>query len=327
MLAKLVLSLIGACLLAAFQSAEAQQPAKVPKIGEILFRSRSDLGAGREAFQRALRALGYFEGKNISFETRSADGKADRFPALANELVGLGVATLFASSTNEAMAFKIATTTIPIVFAVSSDPVADGLVESLARPGGNITGFTSFTSVLAGKRLELLKETVPSLIHVAVLWNPQDPGSTQQWNENQMAARELGLQLQSIEISSADKIEGAFHEATKARSTALTVMAGSLATSNLKVIADLAIKHRLPAIFHRGNWVDSGGLMSYGPDPDERYSRVASMIDKILKGTKPADIPVEQLTKFEFVINLKTAKAIGVILPPEVLARANRIIR
>ena len=181
--------------------------------------------------------------------------------------------------------------------------------------------------MLVGKRLELFKGTVPKLSRVAVLWNPQNPGNAQQWKESQLPARELGLQLHSMEVSSADKYEGAFKEAVKARSSALAVAQDALAGSNLKLIADLAIKHQLPASYPRGEFVDNGGLMSYGPDPDESFKRVASMIDKILKGAKPAELPVEQPTKFELVINLKTAKQIGLTIPPEVLARANRLIK
>ena len=327
MQAKLVLALIGAFLLAAFQFAHAQQPAKVAKIGELLFRPGATLGAGREVFRETLREFGYVEGKSVVYETRSADGKIERFQPLTDELIRLKVDVLVASSTTEALAFKKATRAIPIVFVVSSDPIADGLVDSLARPGGNLTGVTTIASVLAGKRLELLKETVPNLSHVAVLWNPRDPGSAQQWKESQLAGRELGLQLHSMELSSADKFESAFQEAVKAGSRALAEMSTSVASANRKIIADLASKHRLPAIFDREDYVTSGGLMSYGPDRAASYKRAAAFVDKILKGTKPADIPIEQPMKFEFVINLKTAKQIGLTIPPEVLARANRIIR
>jgi putative ABC transport system substrate-binding protein len=207
------------------------------------------------------------------------------------------------------------------------DPVAAGLVDSLARPGGNITGFTTISAVLAGKRLELLKETVPKLSRVAVMWNPQDPGSAQQWKESQLSARQLGLQLYSMEVTSAAKYENAFKEATKARSAALAVTLSPLTNSNQKRITDLATKNRLPAIYPRGDWVASGGLMSYGPDQAEPFSRVASMVDKILKATNPADLPVEQPTKFEFIINLKAAKQIGLTIPPSVLYRADRVIK
>jgi len=307
--------------------ADAQQQAKIPKIGELLFRPGPTLGAGREVFRRSLRELGYVEGKSIAYETRSAEGKLDRFPVLTDELLRLKVDLLAASSTAEALAFKTATRAIPIVFVVSSDPVSDGLVDSLARPGGNITGVTTIASVLAGKRLELLRETVPNLHRVAVLWNPRDPGSTQQWKESQLAGQELRLQLHSMEVSGADRYESAFKEAMKAGSGALAQMAGSVASANRKQIADLAAKHRLPAIFEREDFVASGGLISYGPDRAESYRRAAVMVDKILKGTKPADIPVEQPTKFELVINLKAAKQIGLTIPPNVLARADRVIR
>ena len=287
------------------------------------FRQAPGASCSGESFAR----LGYVEGKNIAFEYRSAEGKLDRLPALADELVRLKVDVLVTAATPAALAAKNATRTIPIVFLSVADPVAAGLVDSLARPGGNITGFTTIAAVLAGKRLELLKETVPKLSRVAVLWDPQDPGSAQQWKESQLPARELGLQLHSMEVSSADKFESAFKEATKARSAALAVTQSPLANSNQKQIADLAAKYRLPAIYPRGDFVESGGLMSYGADRAEPYRRAASMVDKILKGTKPADLPVEQPTKFEFMINLKTAKQIGLTIPPNVLVRADKVIK
>jgi ABC-type uncharacterized transport system substrate-binding protein len=297
------------------------------KIGELLFRDRTDLGSGREVFRAQLRELGYIEGKNIVYETRSAKGNLNRFPALADELLRLKVDVLVASSTAEALAFKNATKTIPIVFVGTSDPVADGLVDSLPRPGANITGTTTVATLLSGKRLELLKETVPRLSRVSVLWNPQDPGSAQQWQESQLAARELALQVHSMEINSADKLDGAFKDAARARSTALAVMAGSVASANLKLVANQAANRRLPSIFERADFVRSGCLMSYGPERAEAYRRAAVMVDKILKGAKPADLPVEQPTKFELVINLKTAKQIGLTIPPNVLARADRVIK
>jgi putative ABC transport system substrate-binding protein len=208
-----------------------------------------------------------------------------------------------------------------------TDPIGAGLVDSLAHPGGNITGFSGIEAVLAGKRLELLKETIAKLSRVAVLWNPQDLSSAQQWKASRPPARELGLRLHSMEVSSTDKYPRAFKEATKAHSDALAVIAGSLEDSNRKVIADLATKNRLPAIYPRPVFVESGGLMSYGRDRDQALKRVSPMIDKILKGTKPADIPVEQPTKFELVINLKTAKALGLTIPPVVLMRADRVLK
>ena len=307
-------------------SAEAQQQSKIPKIGWLGVRPAAS-DPGPEEFGREFRALGYVEGKNIVFEYRSADDKLDRLPALADELVRLKVDVLLASTTPAAVAAKNATRTIPIVFYGGFDPVALGLVDSLARPGGNVTGFTSIAVALAGKRLELLKETVPKLSRVAVLWDPQNPGSAQQWKESQLPARELGLQLHSIEASSADKFEAAFKEATKARSAAIALMASPFFYSNQKQLADLAIKNRLPAIYPREEFVAAGGLMSYGSDRTESFRRVAVFVDKILKGTKPSDIPVEQPMKFEFIVNLKAAKQIGLTIPPNVLVRANRVIR
>src|SRR5713226_1738743 len=225
------------------------------------------------------------------------------------------------------LAAKNATKTIPSVFFGAGDPVAAGLVDSLARPGGNLTGFTSVGPELAGKRLELLKESIPKLSRVAVLWNPQVSSSVQQWEESQLPARELGVQLHSMEVSSADQFESAFKEAIKARSAALAVTRGSLTNSNQKRIADLATKNRLPAIGARGDFVESGGLMSYGPDLAEPYRRAAVLVDRILKGAKPADLPVEQPTKFELVINLKTAKQIGLTIPQSVLFRADKVIK
>ena len=316
-----------ATLLALCLPAEAQQPTKVARIGWVTFSSASSQSPGAEPFRREFRVLGYVEGKNVAFEYRYTEGKLDRLPAVADELVRLKVDVIVTASSASSLAAKNATRTIPIVFLNVSDPVAIGLVDSLARPGGNITGFTVMLAVLAGKRLELLKETIPKLYRVALLWDPQLQGSERQWKESQLSARELGLQLYSMEVSSAAKFEGAFQEATKARSGALAVTQDPLTVSNRKQIADLATKHRLPAIYPRGDFVDGGGLMSYGADQVEPYRRLASMVDKILKGTKPADIPVEQPTKFELVITLKTAKQIDLTIPPEVLARANRLVK
>lgn len=323
---KIILCVLAGLMLPSVHLTEAQQQAKVPKIGWLGGRSAAS-ATGLDGLRRELRALGYVEGKNIVFEDRYAEGKLDRLPALADELVRLKIDVLLTPSTITALAAKNATRTIPIVFISVGDPVAVGLVDSLARPGGNVTGFTDISAVLAGKRLELLKETIPKLSRVAVLWNPQEPGSAQQWKESQLPARELGLQLHSMEVSSADKYESAFKEATKARSAALAVTQNTLATSNLKQIAELAAKNRLPAIYTRGEYVDSGGLMYYGVDQAEPYRRAAVFVDKVLKGTKPADIPVEQPTKFELLINLKTAKALGLTIPAMVLMRAEKVIK
>ena len=320
------LSVIAFVLVVAGAVAEAQQQPKIPRIGILEFRP-STSGSGDESLGREHRALGFADGKNSVFETRSAEVQLDQLHALAEELVALKVDVLVAPSTPEALAFKRVTKTIPIVFIVSTDPVADGLVASLARPGGNITGITTIATALAGKRLELLKETIPKLTRVAVLWNPQDPGSAQTWKQSRFAGRELGLELYSMEASSVDKLEGAFKDAVKARSAALAVSSSPFISFHEKRITDLAAKHRLPAMFDRGEFVASGGLMSYAPDQVEPYKRAAAIVDKILKGAKPADIPVEQPTKFEFIVNLKTAKQIGLTIPPNVLGRADKVIR
>ena len=306
---------------------EAQQPTKVPKVGLLRGRASAS-GTSLDGVVGELRALGYVDGKNITFESRSAENKLDRLPALAEELVGLKVDLLLVPATVEALVAKNATRTIPIVCLNIGDPVALGLVNSFARPGGNITGFTAINAVLTGKRLEILKETIPKLSRVTVLLNPQDTSVSElEWKESQLAARELGLQLHAMDVSTADKLDTAFKEASKAGSEALVLTLQGLFSANQKRIADLAVKNRLPAIYPREDFVDSGGLMSYGAHPTESFKRVASMVDKILKGTKPADLPVEQPMKFELVINLKTAKQIGLTMPPNVLARADRVIR
>jgi putative ABC transport system substrate-binding protein len=306
--------------------AEAQPQARIPKIGWIAVRPVSAAFA-IESFQREFSKLGYVDGKNVRFEYRYAEGKLDRLPALAEELVRLKVDVLIAPTTPAALAAKNATKTIPIVFIDVTDPIAAGLIDSLARPGGNITGFTTIGAILAGKRLELLKETVPKLSRVAVLWNPQDPSSAQNWKESQLPARELRLQLYSMEVSSADKYEAAFKEATKARAGALASMGGQLGSSSENDTAKLANKYRLPAIYTRQPVVENGGLMSYGPDQFEGFRRTAVFVDKILKGTNPADIPVEQPMGFELAINLKTAKDLGLTIPPIVLMRATRVVK
>jgi putative ABC transport system substrate-binding protein len=319
---KIIVWLLATGLLTTASLANAQQP-KIPKIGWLGIRPDS-LTTSVESFRREFRALGYVEGKNFILEYRSADNKLDRLPGLANELIDLKVDLLITPSTSEALAAKNATKTIPIVFS-SNDPVGSGLVNSLARPGGNLTGFSTIASELGGKRLELLKETIPKLARVAFLWNPRTSGSA--WKEIQLPAKELGLQLHPMEVSSADKIDSAFTAAQKAGSTALAVALGPLINSHQKRIVELAAKNRLPAIYSRADFVDSGGLMSYGTDQEEPYRRIAVMVDKILKGAKPADLPVEQPIKFELIINLKAAKQIGLTIPPNVLARADRVIR
>jgi putative ABC transport system substrate-binding protein len=306
---------------------QAQQKPKMPRIGVLEANSEAVSAARIDAFRHGLRELGHVEGQNLALEFRYADGKLDRIPALAAELAQLKVDVLVVSSTPGALAAKKATTTIPIIFVGVTDPLGAGLVSSLAHPAANITGLTNVAAVLSGKRLELLKETSPNISRVAVLWDPKVLGSVPQWKESQLPARELGIQLHSMEVSSADKYEAAFKAAVNAGSTALAVTLNPLANSNQKRVVTLAAKHRLPAIFPRVDFVESGGLMSYGPVFAAEGRDAARLVDKILKGAKPSDIPVEQPTKFELVINLKTAKQIGLTIPPNVLVRADRVIK
>ena len=309
-------------------SADAQQQANLPRIGWLGSRTADSPGSGRELFRRELRKLGYAEGTNIAFELRSAATDLDRLPAIADELVQLKVAVLVTSSGTAAVVAKNATKTIPIVFLGVSDPVGLGLVDSLAHPGGNLTGTSDIQAALIGKRLELLKETVPKLSRVGFLWTPQIRGSSPvSSKESRLAARQMGLELHSMEVINPDKYDIAFKEAIKAGVTAVIVVHNSLASSNRIKIATVAAKNRLPAIYPREDYVVTGGMMSYGPDEIEPYKRVAVMVDKILKGAKPADLPVEQPTKFELVINLKAAKQIGLTIPPNVLARADKVIK
>jgi putative tryptophan/tyrosine transport system substrate-binding protein len=307
--------------------AEAQQPAKILRIGYLTANSSSVELPRIDAFRQALRALGNIEGQNLAIEYRYTDGKFERLSDLAAELVNLNVDVLVAVTTNAALAARNATRTIPIFFIGVSDPIEAGLVDSLARPGGNITGLTNIAPVLSGKRLELLKETVPKLSRVAVLWDPNNPGSTPQWKESELAAKQLGLRLYSMRVSSGDKYESAFKEATKAGSGALAVTLNPLANANQKRVVDLAAKSRLPAIYARREFVESGGLMSYGPSFASDGRDAARLVDKILRGAKPADLPVEQPTKFELMINLKTAKTLGLTIPPIVLIRADNVIK
>jgi len=317
-----------AMLFALCVPAQAQQATKIPRIGFLSTSSSREPSLGMRSVRRELLALGYAEGKNIAYEYRYAEDKPERLPALADELVRLKVDVIVAGGDVDAQAAKSASATIPIVFLESvSDPVALGLVKSLARPGGNITGFTTIADVLAGKRLQLLKETLPKLSRAAILWNPESGSNEAQWKESQQTAQKLGLQVHSMEVSSADQYESAFKKALNARSDALAVTRTRLSNQNQKRIIDLAAKNRLPAIYYREDFVENGGFMAYGADEVEPFRRAAVMIDKILKGAKPADLPVEQPTKFELVINLKTAKQISLTIPPNVLARADRVIR
>ena len=317
---------LSAMLFVLCYSAEAQQPAKVPRIGFLLASS-----PGRdpriEGFRQGLRELAYVEGKNIAIEWRYAEGNEELVPKLAAELVQLNVEIIVTDGTNVTRAAKNATKTIPIVMASDADPVGNGFVASLARPGGNVTGLVNLLADLSGKRLELLKEAIPGILRVGILWNPENPSSVSGFKETQEAARALAMQLQSLEVRSADDFAGAFQAATKAKARALTVVSDSLMFSNRRRLLELASKNKLPTMHTQSLWVDAGAMMSYGTNLPHLYRRAAVYVDKILKGAKPADLPVEQPTKFEFVINLKTAKQIGVTIPPNVLARADRIIR
>jgi putative ABC transport system substrate-binding protein len=300
------------------------QPKKVPRIGFLSSFSLSD--TPHQAFREGLHDLGWVEGRNINVEYRYANGREDRLAGLVADLVRQKVDIIVTSVTTDTLAAKSATGTIPIVMA-AGDPLTTGIVASLAHPGGNITGLSQMAPELSGKRLELLKEIAPKLSRVAVLWNPDIRVSTFSWEEMQHPARELKVHVHSLEIRSPDDLEKAFEEATRNRADALVIMPDPVTRTNLKRIADLAIKHRLPAIFHIREFADVGGLIAYGPDRSDLFRRAARYVDKILKGATPADLPVEQPMKFELVINLKTAKQINLTIPPNVLARADKVIR
>jgi putative tryptophan/tyrosine transport system substrate-binding protein len=305
--------------------AAAQKSKKMPRIGYL-----ADAGSSPpQAFLQGLRDLGYVEGKNIAFEYRSTEGKSERRPDQVTELVHLKVDIIVADGTGPTLAAKKATSAIPIVMTSSSDPVGTGLIASLARPGGNVTGLTSVTGELGGKLLELLKEIVPSLTRVAIaLPGPDSPASKLFLKETEAPAQALRVQLITLWVRGPEDFESAFRIAAKERANALLVRIPPARFSpHLKQFVELTAKSRLPAISPARNWVEAGGLMSYGADQNVRFRRAATYVDKILKGAKPADLPVEQPTKFELVINLMTAKQIGLTIPPNVLARADRVIK
>ncbi|HEU4340591.1 MAG TPA: ABC transporter substrate-binding protein [Candidatus Binatia bacterium] len=313
---------LGAMLLAISFPAQAQQSSKMPRIGYLV--SRSGPGPNDRGFQQGLSELGYLEGQNIVVERRWAGGNPDRLPELAGDLVHLNVDVIFAGGAAVG-AVKKATGTIPIVFIGEGDPVASGLVASLARPGGNITGLAILADELAGKRLELLKEAIPRISRVAVLRHSTSDLSHLRTTE--AAAQSFGLQVQILEVRYVNDFDSAFGAAKKGRAEALIELASSFLATHRKVLVDLAGKSRLPAMWEHSGFVNDGGLMSYGPSLPELYRRAATYVDKILKGSKPAALPVEQPTKFELMIDLKAAKQIGVTIPPNVLARADRVIR
>ena len=319
--------LFAGALLALAVAVEAQQPTKVPRIGYLSGAGDpSNPGPNVEAFRRGLQELGYIEGKNILVEYRYIEGKRDRVPSLVAELVQLKVDVLVSPNLPAIRAAKQATKTIPIVMVINWDPVAEGLIDSLARPGGNITGLSRLTRDLSGKRLELLKEVVPGISRVGVLDDAD--AYLKAFKDYQAAGRALKIQLQSLEIRGPNPdLEGAFQAAVKSRIRALIATQITVLLPYTEKIADLAIKNRLPLMFETGSSVEAGGLMSYAASDADLFRRAAIYVDKILKGAKAVELPVEQPTKFEFVINLKAAKQIGLTIPPNVLARADKVIK
>lgn len=313
-----------AMLLASFP-AGAQQAKKIPRIGYVV--GRAGPMDFDEAFRQGLKELGYVEGQNITVEYRWGDGKEERLLDMMAEAVRLKPDVIVTAGTPAVLAAKNATRTIPIVMTNSPDAVRDGLVASLARPGGNITGLSIFVPELTGKRLDLLKETVSKLSRVATIWNTANPGNAPLLRDTEVAARELGIELQSVGVRNSDDLEGAFASIARSQAGALHVLSDFFMSTNRTVVTGLALKRRLPSIFPSDVYIQAGGLMSYGPSLPATYRRAAYFVDKILKGAKPADLPVEQPMKFELVINLKTAKQIGLTIPPNVLARADKVIR
>ena len=313
-------------LLLAPVAADAQQAATTPRIGMLRTGSPSDRVEEIEAFRKGLRDLGYVEGQTIAIEFRFAEGREDRLPELAAELVRLKVDVIVANGAVAIRAAKQATTTIPIVMAEVGDPIRTGLVASLARPGGNITGSTILGPELGTKRLQLLKEALPKLRRVAFLWNPTNPSNRLHFEDIQLGAKALGVALQSVEIRSPDGFNPAFTAITRERPDALVMTADPLHRLHVGRIIEFAARSRLPAMYQLRENVEAGGLMSYGASIPDLFRRAATFVDKILKGAKPAELPVEQPTKFELVINLKTAKALGLTIPPALLARADQVI-
>ena len=307
--------------------AQAQQPTNIPRIGYLEAVSPSISAVRSEAFRQGLRELGYVEGKNIVTEYRYADGKRDRLPALAAELVRLKVDVIVTAGASATRAAKKATSTIPIVMAQDSDPVGKGVVASLARPGGNITGLSTLAPEISGKQLELLKEILPKLSRVAVLGTSTRPGNAQTLREVELAAGAFKVEVRYLDVLDPKKIETAFGAARKERADAVLVLAGRILTSHRTQIVELAVKSRLLAIYPFPVYVEAGGLMSYGVRRSDLFRRAATYVDKILKGANPAELPVEQPTKFELVINLKTAKALGITIPPTLLLQATKVIK
>jgi putative ABC transport system substrate-binding protein len=324
---KITLLTLSAVLFALCFPAQAQQPAGILRIGILIAPSASSFSNRVEALRRRLRELGYVEGKNIVIEYRYAEGKVERIPDLAAELVGLKVDVIVTSGGGGTiLAAKKASATIPIVFAGAADPVGEGLVSSLARPGGNITGLSQMSPDLDGKRLELLKEAFPKVVRVAFLWQPGWRGNLA-LTDMEAAAKALGVKLLSLEVRSLDDFDSAFARAKRDGAQALITTPGGIIATQRRQVLEFAAKNRLPAMYTNSEFVEAGGLMSYAPNLADQWRRAADFVDKILKGTKPADLPVEQPTKFEFVINVKAAKQIGLTIPPKVMAQADRVIK
>jgi putative tryptophan/tyrosine transport system substrate-binding protein len=314
-------------LLALSYSASAQQSTKIPRIGFVSNTSPSAVAPRLDAFRQGLRELGYLEGKNIVIEYRHSEGKSDRLAGLVAELVRLKIDVIVTSGPSVTRAAKKTTSAIPIVFAQEGDPVGSGLVASLARPGGNITGLSTISPELHGKRLEILKEVVPNLARVAVLGTSTVEGHALFLKEQEPASRALRLQLQYLDLLNSRDIEIAFRTASKGRVDAIVLLSGPVLNAHVSKVVDLAAKSRLPAMYNFPEFVEAGGLMTYGVNNADMARRAATYVDKILKGAKPAELPVEQPIKFEFIINLKAAKQIGLTIPPNVLARADKVIR
>jgi ABC-type uncharacterized transport system substrate-binding protein len=323
----LLLCILGAISIAVCSTTSAQQHKKIPHVGYLTISSLSSNVARNEAFRRGMQELGYVEGKNIVIEWRSGDGKVERQSELVAEVVRHKVDVIVTSGPTMTRAAKQATSTIPIVMAFDPDPVSNGFIAGLARPGGNITGLSALSPELSGKQLELLKEIVPRLSRVAVLGTSAEPGNAQALREIELAAGAFGVKLQYLEIADPRDIEPAFQAAKKEQAGAMLVLQTPVFNPKRKQIAELALQNRLPAIYPQFEWVDDGGLMSHGVSFVALYHRASTYVDKILKGAKPADLPVEQATKFELVINLKAAKQIGLTMPPNVLARADKVIK
>ena len=319
--------LVAALVLALGAMAQAQQTAKVPRVGFLTAGSPSTIAARIEALRQGLRELGYIEDKNVVIEWRFAEGKLERLADLVVELVRLNVDVILSAGAAVTGPAKDATRTIPIVMAQDTDPVGNGFVASLARPGGNITGLSSYSAELNGKRLELLKEIVPKLSRLALVGQSTYPGNAQALKETELAAEALKVKLQYLDVLDPKDIETSFREAIKRRADGVLVLQSAVLNSQRKQTVDLATKSRLPTIYYAPEFLEIGGLMSYATSINDLYRRSATYVDKILKGAKPAELPVEQPKKFEFIVNLKAAKQIGLTIPPNVLARADKVIR